>query len=542
MKKFLTVMLSCIIAAATLSLFPACGSGDNGGDDTSGAKDYFKAMTMTEGDLLVYGRTESLDRAQQFFAESVQGVFAQDGDSRYYHYSSGAYATWLEEITTVYGKQTRDVTVEEMLADYTSVKGTGYVLFDASGGDDLGSYVSVNCARSIAGAKKVAMVDLSLKSWADAHGMVQMYDATEMTEEECFNSFKNDFDKTGLVQQSGKYVYLTDYAIACRYYCYFVTGTSVSELTFRNTVQQWCNGCAVYGWCPIDEGTDVAFSSRYGSFTLASDYCLNMSVFSCTEFFGAEMLEQPFRATEEKTYPTDKHYITIVNSDGDNLQCWYGGTFESSKYMGATRGDFAMGWSVSPALYSLAPNILEHIYSNAKAGDSFVCSVSGLGYTYPMVYSVEALERYCSVLNEYLGKCDLSVVKILDNGLAEQTVQYFSQMSNAKGFLYCTYSNKYVGDHGSVVWSDNGKPFVSCRATMWDSTPQAIADQINAYPADATTIEGYTYVNLHVWSMDYNDVKAMVELLDDDVVVVDPETFIDLIVKNVPHENVTLTA
>lgn len=115
-------------------------------------------------------------------------------------------------------------------------------------------------------------------------------------------------------------------------------------------------------------------------------------------------------------------------------------------------------------------------------------------------------------------------------------------MENAKGFLYCTYSDSYVGEHGSVYWSDNGKPFVSCRATMWNSTPEAIADQINAYPADATTIEGYTYVNLHVWSMDYEDVKAMVELLDEDVVVVDPDTFIDLIVRNVPHEDVKLSA
>ena len=114
-------------------------------------------------------------------------------------------------------------------------------------------------------------------------------------------------------------------------------------------------------------------------------------------------------------------------------------------------------------------------------------------------------------------------------------------MENAEGFLYCTYSDSYVGEHGSVYWSDNGKPFVSCRATMWNSSPEAIAQQINAYPADATTIEGYTYVNLHVWSMEYSDVVEMVELLDDDVEVVTPETFIRLIKENVPHEDVELT-
>ena len=154
-----------------------------------------------------------------------------------------------------------------------------------------------------------------------------------------------------------------------------------------------------------------------------------------------------------------------------------------------------------------------------------------------MSYPEASLKRFTAILDDYLGKCDLSVVKILDNGLADQTIKYYSEMENASGFLYCTYQNCYVGDHGLVRWSENGKPFVACRATMWNSTPEAVAEQINGYPADATTIEGYTYVNLHVWSMDYNDVKKMVELLNENVVVVDPETFIELIKKNVPHED-----
>lgn len=229
-----------------------------------------------------------------------------------------------------------------------------------------------------------------------------------------------------------------------------MTDKKPASLTFRNKVQDWCRECAVYGWCPLDEGTDVAFSSRYGSFTLASDYCLNMSVFSCTDFFGIDYLEQPNKETE-KEYSTNKHYITIVNSDGDNLQCWYGGTFEDKKYMGAQRGNFPMGWSVSPALLSLGPNILKHTYDNAKSGDQFVCSVSGLGYTYPMSYSAESLKRYCSILNEYLGALDLSVVKILDNGLPESTIEAYAAMENAEGFLIIALiASSYVGEHGSV--------------------------------------------------------------------------------------------
>lgn len=562
MKKLMkrgVPLLACMLSAVLF--FAACTPGDSGDghthtyengyctvcgepdpDHEGGSGDaepegYYNTFTMTEGDLLVYGKAEGLNTAQQFFAESVQGLFAQKGESKYYHHVSGQYETWLHEIETEYGKGSRNVTVAEMLEDYKANIGTGYVLYDAADAE------SVNCARTVAGAEGVAMVDLSLKSWAEENGLEQFADATQMSAEDCFDAYKDKLDPSGLVQQRGSLIQLTDWAIANKYYCYFIEGMGVPDLQLRGRVQEWCAGCAVYGWCPVDEGTDVGFSSGYGSFTLASDYCYNMTVYSCTAFFGEERFTQPNKTDADVSgYATDKHYVTIVNSDGDNLQCWYGGTFEQEKYMGAARGDFAFGWSVSPTLYSLGPNILARTYRNAQAGDAFVCSVSGLGYTYPQRYSVEQLERYCAVLDTYLAATDLSVVKILDSGLPEKTIEAYAQMENAEGFLFCTYANKYVDEHGSVYWSENGKPFVSCRATLWDTTAQDVAEQINAYPADATSIEGYTYVNLHVWSMDYTDVAEMARLLDDDVVIVDPETFIRLIKQNVPHEDVKLSA
>ncbi len=534
--KAAALLLAVLLGAFALFAFAACGKPDGEEDDTQEAEGYFRSFTMTDEDLLVYGKSESLSKEQQFFAESVQGLFAQKGESKYYHHVSGQYETWLSELETVYGKGSRNVTLAEMLEDYKANIGTGYVLYNAADGE------STNCARTIAGAEGVAMVDASLKDWADENGLEQKADATQMSAEECFETYKDKLDPSGLVQQNGGLIQLTDWAIANKYYCYFITDNNVRALQFRGEVQKWCAGCAVYGWCPLDEGTDVGFSSTYGSFTLASDYCYNMTVFSCTEFFGEEQFTQPNETdTDLSAYSTDKHYITIVNSDGDNLQCWYGGTFEQDKYMGASRGNFEMGWSVSPALYSLGPNILSRTFRRAQIGDTFVCSVSGLGYTYPQSYTAEGLERYCAVLDTYLEATDLSVVKILDSGLSENTIRYYSEMENAEGFLFCTYADSYVGEHGSVYWSENGKPFVTCRATMWNATARGIAEQINAYPADATTIEGYTYVNLHVWSMDYNDVVEMVSLLDEDVVVVNPETFIRLIKQNVPHEDKTLT-
>ena len=56
-----------------------------------------------------------------------------------------------------------------------------------------------------------------------------------------------------------------------------------------------------------------------------------------------------------------------------------------------------------------------------------------------------------------------------------------------------------------------------------------------------TTIEGYTAINLHPWSMSYQDAVKLVSLLDENVVVVTADDFIRLITENVPHEDVVLS-
>jgi hypothetical protein len=65
-----------------------------------------------------------------------------------------------------------------------------------------------------------------------------------------------------------------------------------------------------------------------------------------------------------------------------------------------------------------------------------------------------------------------------------------------------------------------------------------MAARINSYSKDPTTIAGYTAINLHPWSMSYQDAVKLVSLLDEDVVVVSADDFIRLITENVPQKNV----
>ena len=76
------------------------------------------------------------------------------------------------------------------------------------------------------------------------------------------------------------------------------------------------------------------------------------------------------------------------------------------------------------------------------------------------------------------------------------------------------------------------------RETLWNANVEEMAKRINSYAKDPTTIEGYTAINLHPWSMSYADAVKLVSLLDENVVVVTADDFIRLITENVPQKDV----
>ncbi|MCD8372925.1 MAG: hypothetical protein LUD27_06470 [Clostridia bacterium] len=529
LQKF-SVVLSTLMAATAACSLAAC---TNKPSDTSYGYDddftYYQEMVMnSEKKLYVFNRSESLSFDELVLAEAIQGIYART-DAKYYLYTSGSYETWLDDLVDNYGFTTEDITLEEMVADYIADYGNGYVLYDRETLPE-----TVNCACSIAGVTNYLPVDKSLQSAAEGYGLELKVDASEMTEMECFSQYKDQLNNTGLVQIDNELTYMRDYGIACGYFFIWREGLDSEDLMFRGEVHDWVEeNSPVFGWVPNDEAQDVTVASQYGQFVLASDYCYNMTVFACKNAFGEFSFTQPNKSTQVVA-EQGKHYVCIMMSDGDNLQTWYNTFPFSSSYLAAERGDFAMGWSLSPSLSDLGQNVLNYIQRNAADSDYYVCSVSGQGYIYPQVYP--DLEAYTKGLSSYLRRMDMSVVQILDSGYSASVIEAYSKIPELTGGIYC-YGNKYQEGNGSVYWA-NDKPFVSIRESLWNADVAAMAQRINNYAKDPTSIEGYTAINLHPWSMTYQDVEELVSLLDDDVVVVTADDFIRLITENVPHVDV----
>ncbi len=490
-----------------------------------------KMIMNEEKHLLVYNKTESLSFEELVLAQAIQGIYARTS-ARYYQWEAGSYEFWLEDMVENYGYTYECVTLEQMVKSYIEDYSKYYVLYDRA---TLAE--STNSACSIAGVTGYLPVDKSIKIKVQNWGLKMKIDASKMTEETCFSLYKDRFNTDGIVQQDPNNSAIRDWAIACKYFVFFQKGQGEEQLSFREEVHNWLdNEAAVYGWVPNDELKDVKFASEHSQFVFPSDHSKNTTIFACEGAFGDLDFTQNAKETDVKA-EKGKHYVCIVMSDGDNVQMWYNRSSftENPIYFGAERDNsFPMGWSVQPALIDLGPNILYDLKREAGEKDYFVAAISGVGYIYPEFYAT--LDDYTEKLGAYLKATDLSVVQLYDWEYNPDSVTTYAQIEELDGAIYFI-GNKYVEGNGSVYWS-NGKPFVTVRETMWSANVMEMALRINSYSKDPTTIEGYTVINVHPWSMNYQDVVKLVSLLNDDVVVVTADDLIRLVTENVPHEDV----
>ncbi|MBQ7374449.1 MAG: hypothetical protein IJW61_00550 [Clostridia bacterium] len=537
MKRFIALFCAILLLLSfVVGSLSSCwndGEKDPPDDAFVGYGDDFRIireMTMNEErHLLVFNYTENLSFEELVIAQAIQGLYART-NAKYYCWSSGSYEIWLQDMVENYGFTYDYVTLEEMVKSYIEDYGNKYVLYDRATLPE-----SVNSACSIAGVTGFLPVDKKIKSKMESYGLEIKIDASAMTERTCFDLYKDSFNTDGLVQQSPNNVRLRDWAVACGYFIFFREGTDSKELMFRGEVHDWVDeDAAMYGWVPNDEGQDVTVASQYGQFTIASDHSLNTTVFACKNAFGEANFTQS--AKETGIVAEDgKHYVCIMMSDGDNVQVWYNSFPFDDRYFGAERDNsFPMGWSIQPALLELGPNILNYVKRNSGPSDYYVCSVSGIGYIYPQVYPT--MDTYTKALSAYMRRADLSVIQILDSGPSDEVIEAYAQIPELKGGIYC-YGEKYAAGNGSIYWA-NGKPFISIRETLWNANVEAMAERINSYSRDPSSVDGYTAINVHPWSMTYEDVVKLVSLLDDDVVIVTADDFIRLITENVPHEDV----
>jgi len=428
---------------------------------------------------------------------------------------------------------------------------SGLCVFDFSEDD-----ISINMAANLSATEHLLSVPRSLLRYFDVYQTPVKMDLSNVTgsnasrQRQIFNRVKNQLNRNGLIHQvvapGEMHLQLRDFAISEKMFVFF-TSNNKEDLHFRHEILSWANrNIPIYGWTQ-DEISFVKDISSYGNYIIPMDWSSNHSYFGISEPTDIiyQKRDEPVNETEQY------HYLTIVVSDGDNIQ-WLERDFAFSSNFGQrlqTKCVYPMTWTISPSMVYLCPEILKKIYEKAK-NDQFISGVSGIGYANLMEYPYEHLREFTNQTKKAMNDSNLKVICMLDNMKnlnddveIKRRLDFLANDSTIQGGIWEIDPDRYESGKGKIFYSSNHKPFVSVRFSLWHPTNQAdnvtfewldqYADAINQMPISPSTSEGYSVLNIHPWTTNMENLDYLVSKLDKHIKIVFAEDFIKLIKQNV---------
>lgn len=208
----------------------------------------------------------------------------------------------------------------------------------------------------------------------------------------------------------------TDYLVAHRIFTFFISGaadgadeandpveeTLLAEKIFAATEPN----SAVIGWWAwgdppegIGEYWGMTLASRYAKVTVGTEFMTNMSFHSAVP--GPKQLRQQHVPRQPKiSLDPTKVYVAAAVLDSGN-DPWYWLRPQRDVWEAPGRGETALGWIIGPALYDLAPGIVEWYYRHLTPRDELICALSGLGYMNIPDYATAFANRD-AVLRDFL--------------------------------------------------------------------------------------------------------------------------------------------
>jgi hypothetical protein len=368
-----------------------------------------------------------------------------------------------------------------------------------------------------------------------------------------YNNYWNQFNKNGIVMKQpdvaidGSAYWYRDMPIALKLMWWWDSSQTLTSEVFDRVI----DSSFVHGWdnpaAPGELGA-TEYHSNYSPFTNAVAAVSNVSALSAMA--GKYPDKQYHQKISDLTYTKESgvHYVAFMMSDMDNTGTElgpYGFHRNTTYFANSHRGEFAMGWGMPPGFVEFAPTVMEWWYRNATFKDGFSAPCSGLGYMYPEKFP--DIEHYSRKLDELMGRADLKTVVLSGKMLPQEityenyydTAHYYSKLDSVRGMYYIDVNGDYAGQHGKILWFD-GKPFVTCRFTLWNGSQYEgisrnaaqLAATLNAQPTTPDSPGGYSLVFVHAWSYGLDEAAATVAALDADIRVVTPDEMIEQIYMN----------
>ena len=499
-------------------------------------------------------RMYNLTTAQRHSIIALQGLVARDKPQIFLDYGYATNQNAMTELknaghTLVYndeaGNPWKFDTVVSKFKSYIS--DSGYTLYATV--EDHGqlntavNYTTLNGWLPVTPADEETVINLGFEKKADISG-----DTIDLKYlKNFYKEYKDEFRNDSLVHMYYYAQGMRDFAVQQNIFIMYIEDADYEARLFRDSVMKDLEPSApIFGWCQYEvKFTECA--SRYGHYVIPSDHSYNLSIlasFNATD----EKFDAPYEGKVE--LDQNKHYVAIVYSDGDNLQ-WIQNGFGEFHTWQSYGLETPVSWTFAPIATELADVDVKRTLANS-GNSTFITGPSGGGYARITNMNSKELEAFSDYTASVMLESGLGIMTLLDeikydtfDSSMQKRLGYFSRYDNIKGGILQLDPNDYAGGGGRVYFSDN-KPFVTVGFSLWhpsgnasEVTNEWLAEQaaiINAKSADIKTINGYTVINVHPWTVGPDDLAYFVSQLGDNIEVIAVDELLAAVEQNIPHE------
>jgi hypothetical protein len=488
--------------------------------------------TATPDTLYMVNMT-SLTQSQQLSVVTLQGLLARVKPQIMVNLGATDY---INDLTQRYGVTYDSLYFNDFrgLVNHFKPSISGYIFCNINDS-------TTNAAISVCAMLHGIAVTAIDSNYMDSIGIPQIYSTIDKGEQWSFDTFQNNYSKKIIsIQDPTKCTFLSDYSVFAGAFHFWDFPTLPSAEAIFSSIH--VNG-AVFGWAA--ENLFVSATSLDGLHVHASDFSSNLSTYSN---FNIPQQHQ-INHTDDTILKPGVHTVCFVMTDGDNIQ-WVGGGFENQPnwYGNPNRGQYNIGWTLSPALADIAPTQMKYLYDSARTTatgrDGFIAAASGLGYSYPDLFSIP--DSGADITSRMMQKADMSILNVIANNYSRAELAPYLNEPNINAIFYYTYEDNYYGANGFVDCI-NDKPVISARYNLVqpDYSTYSLAQILDTLPKDPNSSSGYSLVAVNVWSSSVDSVIKCIQMLDSNVRVVTPESFVKLYMAGnncIPQSNVGIAS
>ncbi len=497
-----------------------------------------------------------LSIAQRHTIIALQGLVARKKPAIFIDYGSSSHNYALAEMekagytlsrTDEEGNPWKFETIIEKFSSY--IKDGGYILYKTH--DDHGQ---LNTATNLATLNGWLPVTTELEETAIALGLTKCADISEDEIDlkylkAFYKQYKDSFRNDSLIHLYSYASGMRDFAIQQNIFVIYIEDSDFTGRLFRDKImRELTPSSIIFGWCQY-EIKFTQSASRYGHTVIPSDHSYNLSILSC---FDATEEEFSTSLPESVELDPDKHYVSIVYSDGDNAQWIQNGFYEYHTWQSYNE-EKPVCWTFCPLLTEISESDIKRTLDIAD-NTTFITGPTGGGYSRIMHMNSDELEAFSDYTAAVMKESGLGIMTFLDTikgseksffKSMEKRISYFSRYDNIEGGILQLDPDNYSGGKGRVMFS-NDKPFICVGFSLWYPTGNAdevtedwLKEQaaiINGKSADISSINGYTVINVHPWTVGPDDLQIFVDNLGENIEVIKIDELLAAVKQNVPHE------